>query len=128
MVSVVGAMIVFLVRGVALRAFFFFLKDPPPTKIYPLPLPDALPISTLKLDGSETFDLLDIAEPEPRQNARLLVRRKSGKTDEVPVIVRIDTPIEVEYYRHGGILRSEEHTAELQSRLHLVCRLLLDKK
>src|SRR5438876_2868952 len=59
---------------------------------------------TLKLDGTETFDLLDIAEPEPRQNARLLVHRKSGKTDEVPVIVRIDTPIEVEYYRHGGIL------------------------
>ena len=72
--------------------------------VLPCQFAEGTDAATLKLDGSETFDLLDIAEPEPRQNARLLVRRKSGKTDEVPVIVRIDTPIEVEYYRHGGIL------------------------
>src|SRR5207237_2060031 len=60
---------------------------------------------TLKLDGSESFDLLGIAEPQPRQKARLVIRRASGKTDEATVTVRIDTPIEVEYYRHGGILR-----------------------
>ena len=59
---------------------------------------------TLKLDGSESFDLLGIAEPQPRQKARLVIRRASGKTDEAKVTVRIDTPIEVEYYRHGGIL------------------------
>ena len=59
---------------------------------------------TLKLDGSESFDLLGIAEPQPRQKARLVIRRASGKTDEATVTVRIDTPIEVEYYRHGGIL------------------------
>ena len=59
---------------------------------------------TLKLDGTETFDLLGSAEPQPRGKARLVIHRKSGKTDEVPVTVRIDTPIEVEYYKHGGIL------------------------
>jgi aconitate hydratase len=60
--------------------------------------------STLKLDGSESFDLLGVAEPQPRQKARLAIHRASGKTDEATVTVRIDTPIEVEYYRHGGIL------------------------
>ena len=60
---------------------------------------------TLKLTGTETFDLLGIAEGlQPRQKARLVIHRADGKTDEASVIVRIDTPIEVEYYRHGGIL------------------------
>ena len=49
-------------------------------------------------------NLLNVAEPQPRGKARLLIHRKSGKTDEVPLTVRIDTPIEVEYYKHGGIL------------------------
>ena len=40
----------------------------------------------------------------PRQDATLVIRRANGETEEVPVTVRIDTPIEVEYYRHGGIL------------------------
>jgi aconitate hydratase len=60
--------------------------------------------SALKLDGTESFDLLGVAEPQPRQKARLVIHRSSGKTDEATVTVRIDTPIEVEYYRHGGIL------------------------
>ncbi len=34
----------------------------------------------------------------------LRIRRADGRSDEVPVTLRIDTPIEVEYYRHGGIL------------------------
>jgi aconitate hydratase len=59
---------------------------------------------TLGLDGTETFDLAGIEKLEPRMTAKLVVHRKNGKTDEVPVTVRIDTPIEVEYYGHGGIL------------------------
>src|SRR3989449_7136554 len=63
----------------------------------------------------------------------LVVRatRPDGSGVQFTVTVRIDTPQELQYYRHGGILeyvRSEEHTSELQSRLHLVCRLLLEKK
>ena len=61
---------------------------------------------TLGLDGSETFDLVGLADGEvrPRQDVTLVVRRESGETEEVPVTLRIDTPIEIDYYRHGGIL------------------------
>ena len=61
--------------------------------------------ATLKLDGSETFDLLGIGEDlRPRQEVSLVIHRSDGKTETVPLIVRIDTPIEVDYYKHGGIL------------------------
>jgi aconitase A len=61
---------------------------------------------TLGLDGTEVFDLVGLQEGEvrPRQDLTLRVRRADGRADEVPVTLRIDTPIEVEYYRHGGIL------------------------
>jgi len=61
---------------------------------------------TLGLDGTEVFDIVGLQEGEvrPRQDLTLRVRRATGETDEVPVTLRIDTPIEVEYYRHGGIL------------------------
>jgi len=72
--------------------------------VLPCQFEEGTDAATLKLDGTETFDLLGIAEPKPRQKAHLVVHRKSGATDEVPVTVRIDTPIEVEYYKHGGIL------------------------
>jgi aconitate hydratase len=59
----------------------------------------------LRLDGTETFDLRGLEQGiTPRQKVVLAVRRASGKVDEVPLTLRIDTPIEVEYYRHGGIL------------------------
>jgi aconitate hydratase len=60
---------------------------------------------SLRLDGSETFDLLGLeGEIRPRQDVTLVIHRASGETEEAPVIVRIDTPIEIDYYRHGGIL------------------------
>ena len=60
---------------------------------------------SLGLDGTETFDLVGLeAGIRPRQNLTLVIHRKGGKTERVPVQLRIDTPIEVEYYRHGGIL------------------------
>ena len=40
----------------------------------------------------------------PQQQLTLRIRRADGSTQEVPVLSRIDTPIEVDYYRHGGIL------------------------
>src|SRR5262249_29993676 len=59
----------------------------------------------LDIDGTETFDVTGIEGTlRPRQKATLVIHRKNGATDEVPVIVRIDTPIEVDYYAHGGIL------------------------
>ncbi len=60
---------------------------------------------TLGLDGSESFSLLGIeGDIRPMQKATLRVVRADGTTSDVEVTVRIDTPIEVEYYRHGGIL------------------------
>jgi aconitate hydratase len=41
---------------------------------------------------------------KPRQEVTLTIRRAGGASETVPVVVRIDTPIEVDYYRHGGIL------------------------
>jgi aconitate hydratase len=61
--------------------------------------------SSLKLDGSETFDVSGFENGiEPRQRLTLVIHRASGETEQVPVTLRIDTPIEVEYYQHGGIL------------------------
>ncbi len=60
---------------------------------------------SLSLKGDETFDLVEIERiSAPRQQVTLIVHRAGGNEDRVPVLVRIDTPIEVDYYRHGGIL------------------------
>jgi aconitate hydratase len=51
------------------------------------------------------FDLVGVGDDlKPRQAASLIIHRTNGTTETVPVTVRIDTPIEVDYYRHGGIL------------------------
>jgi len=60
---------------------------------------------SLGIDGSETFDLLDIAgDIKPMQEVTLVIRRKDGSSQKVPLTLRVDTPIEVDYLRHGGIL------------------------
>jgi aconitate hydratase len=60
----------------------------------------------LNLDGTETFDItgLENVEVKPRQDVTLTIHRANGETESVPVILRIDTPIEIDYYLHGGIL------------------------
>jgi aconitate hydratase len=73
--------------------------------VLPCQLPEGVSAQTLGLDGTETFDLLGVAgRLAPRQPARLVVRRRDGRAEELAVTVRIDTPIEAEYYRHGGIM------------------------
>ena len=60
---------------------------------------------TLKLDGSEVFNLKDLNDSlKPGQDVDLEIVRSNGNVDTVTLRVRIDTGIEVEYYRHGGIL------------------------
>ncbi|MFH1067138.1 MAG: aconitate hydratase AcnA [bacterium] len=60
---------------------------------------------TLKLDGSEIFTLHGLNEDfQPRQKLELEIKRNTGAIQKVPLILRIDTPIEKEYYRYGGIL------------------------
>jgi len=61
--------------------------------------------ATLGLDGSETFDLRGLeAGVTPRQRVTLVIHRATGETRSVPLTLRIDTPIEVDYLHHGGIL------------------------
>jgi aconitate hydratase len=73
--------------------------------VLPCQLPEGATAQSLGLDGTETFDLLGVAgRIRPRQQARLVVHRKDGRREEVPLAVRIDTPIEAEYHRHGGIM------------------------
>ena len=73
--------------------------------VVPCQFKEGTSVQTLTLDGTETFDLIGLnADLKPRQDVTLVVHRANGRSTQVPVIVRIDTPIEVEYYRHGGIL------------------------
>ena len=73
--------------------------------VLPLQFPDGVNAKTLKLDGSELFSIGDLSKGiEPRQQVELEIHRKDGKTEKVPLILRIDTPIEIDYYRHRGIL------------------------
>ena len=61
--------------------------------------------AALNLTGEESFDIVGIAgNLKPQQDVLLTIRRKDGSTEQVPLLLRIDTPIEVDYYRHGGIL------------------------
>jgi aconitate hydratase len=59
---------------------------------------------TLALRGDETIDVLLDAELAPQSEAQLVVTRGDGTKKNVAVVLRIDTPIEVDYYKHGGIL------------------------
>ena len=60
---------------------------------------------TLGLDGTEKFDLVGLeAGLLPQMDVTLRIQRASGDTQEVPLTLRIDTPIEVDYYLNGGIL------------------------
>ncbi|MBC7955671.1 MAG: hypothetical protein H7Y33_07375, partial [Cytophagales bacterium] len=59
---------------------------------------------TLELTGDETFDVLLGTELKHQQDATLVVHKLDGTQRDVRVTLRIDTPIEVDYYKHGGIL------------------------
>ena len=64
-------------------------------------------VERLGLEGTETFDLIGLenVDVKPLQDVTLRITRADGFESETQVQLRIDTPIEVEYYRHGGILQ-----------------------
>src|SRR2546422_8204181 len=84
-------------------SLFFFFNDTATTEIYTLSLHDALPIY--------------------RMDFRHLLKTHRESRADVTIAV---LPVAADQVKHFG--RSEEHTSELKSRLHLVCRLLLEKK
>ena len=73
--------------------------------VLPLQFKEGTTAQTLKLDGTETYDVVGLSPAvKPQQELTLKITRKDGSGEFVPVICRIDTPIEIEYYQHGGIL------------------------
>ena len=59
---------------------------------------------SLGIRGDEEFDVLGLDNIKPQMDVTLVIRRKDGTKQEVKLLARIDTPIEVDYYKHGGIL------------------------
>ena len=62
-------------------------------------------VQSLGIKGDETFDLKGLeSDIKPQQEVTLVINRPNGEKQEVQLLLRIDTPIEVDYYKHGGIL------------------------
>jgi aconitate hydratase len=73
--------------------------------VLPLQFKEGTSALSLKLDGTETYDVVGLgANLKPQQDLTLRVTRQDGEVEDVPVKCRIDTPIEIDYYQHGGIL------------------------
>jgi aconitate hydratase len=73
--------------------------------VLPLQFPEGISAQSLNLDGTETYDITGLSDSiQPRQDVTLHITRKNGTKESHQVKLRIDTPIEVDYYRHGGIL------------------------
>jgi aconitate hydratase len=74
--------------------------------VMPLTFVDGQTAESLGLDGSESFDI-DLPEAlEPRQRVDVLARHSAGREVRFEAMVRVDTPVEVDYYRNGGILHT----------------------
>jgi aconitate hydratase len=74
--------------------------------VLPLQFKDGTTRQSLKLDGSERFDILGICSGlKPRIELPCRIHRSDGKVETVPLLCRIDTLDELEYFRHGGILQ-----------------------
>jgi aconitate hydratase len=73
--------------------------------VLPLQFKGSDSAQTLGITGNETFDIEGTeGDLKPQQDLVLVIKRANGDLQRVPVLLRIDTPIEVDYYNHGGIL------------------------
>jgi aconitate hydratase len=73
--------------------------------VLPLQFKGSDSVQSLGITGEETYDIEGLgADFKPQQEVTLVIRGKDGKEKRVAVLLRIDTPIEVDYYKHGGIL------------------------
>ena len=73
--------------------------------VLPLQFKDGTTALSLKLDGTEVYDIAGLDSGlRPQQDLTLQITRRDGTVEPVPVRCRIDTPIEIDYYQHGGIL------------------------
>jgi aconitate hydratase len=73
--------------------------------VLPLQFKGSESTETLKLTGQETYSIIGITNDiKPQQDLELVITYPNKEVKQVSVLCRIDTPIEVEYYKHGGIL------------------------
>ena len=73
--------------------------------ILPLQFKEGENVQTLNLDGSEIISITGFADDlQPGQMATMTIVRANGETQTTELLIRIDSPVEVEYYKHGGIL------------------------
>ena len=73
--------------------------------VLPLQFKDSENVQTLNLDGSEIISITGFADDlQPGQMATMTIVRANGETQTTELLIRIDSPVEVEYYKHGGIL------------------------
>ncbi len=74
--------------------------------VLPLTFPNGENADSLGLDGSESFDIPSHANLEPLSSITVTATKQSGEAVEFEATVRLDTPVEVDYYRNGGILQA----------------------
>ena len=73
--------------------------------VLPLNFLDGVTRKSLNLSGEESYDITGMAAGlSPRMTVTLSIHRANGQVDQIPLLCRIDTLDEVEYFRHGGIL------------------------
>ncbi|MCI2809963.1 aconitate hydratase AcnA [Eoetvoesiella caeni] len=73
--------------------------------VLPLQFKDSDSVDSLGITGEEVYDITGLENGiKPQQDVVLTIRRKDGTTQAVPMLLRIDTETEVDYYQHGGIL------------------------
>ena len=74
--------------------------------VLPLTFTDGEDADSLGLDGTEHFDIPSSGDLEPLSQIEITARKLDGTTVAFPATVRLDTPVDVEYYRNGGILQT----------------------
>jgi aconitate hydratase len=72
--------------------------------VLPLQFDGGDSVQSLNIRGDEEFDILGLDSLRPQQYVTLVIRRRDGARQELKLLCRIDTAIESDYFRHGGIL------------------------
>src|SRR5256885_13161805 len=110
------------------RILFFFLKDPPPPEIYPLPLPAPLPTPAAVYDRSGQVLIAQRPAGKPLAGRWEFPGGKvaAGESEHAALARELREELGIEITAGRPFMRSEEHTSELQSPCNLVCRLLLE--
>ncbi len=73
--------------------------------VLPLQFKPGETCATHALDGSDTYDVLGLAALAPRAELAVRVRRADGRETRLAAVARVDSPMDIEYLRHGGILQ-----------------------